>query len=320
MDSLLEMKDLCVAFGDKNNQVQVINHLNLKLEKGKTLGLVGESGSGKSVTSLSIMRLHDESTTHMSGEILFDGKNILSMTEKEMQDIRGNKISMIFQEPMTALNPIQTCGKQIMESVRLHEKVSSKEAKERGLEMLRLCGIPAPEHRMNEYPHQMSGGMRQRIMIAIALICNPNLLIADEPTTALDVTIQAQILDLINNLKKKLGTSIIMITHDMGIVAECCDEVAVMYAGEVVEQGKVQQIFNHPHHPYTKGLLNSIPKLEGNGDRMEVIPGMVPNINRMPEGCRFHPRCKYADELCEKQKPQLAEVEDGCCIRCHHMC
>lgn len=317
MGKLLEIKNLNVSFGDKKHQTQVIKNLNLDLKEGKTLGLVGESGSGKSVTSLSIMRLHDETSTFQTGEILWRGKNILEMSEKEMQKIRGKEISMIFQEPMTALNPIHTCGSQIMEPLLLHEDISKAEAKKRALEMLKLCGIPAAEQRFDEYPHQMSGGMRQRIMIASALICNPSLLIADEPTTALDVTIQAQILELIRDLQKKLKMSIILITHDLGVVAGNCDDVAVMYAGQIVERADVHSIFADPKHPYTKGLLNSIPKLEDMKERMDIIEGIVPNINEMPEGCRFHPRCRYSEKICVDAEPELREIVPGRYVRCH---
>ncbi len=317
MEHMLEIKNLNVSFGDRKKQVQVIKNLSLTLDQGKTLGLVGESGSGKSVTSLTIMRLHDETSTFVDGEILMDNTNLLKLSEKEMQSVRGNKISMIFQEPMTALNPIKTCGKQIMEPILLHNRhISKKEAQERALELLKLCGIPAPEHRMKEYPHQMSGGMRQRIMIAMALACDPELLIADEPTTALDVTIQAQILDLICSLKEKMNTGIILITHDLGVVASCCDEVAVMYAGQVVEQAEVKELFKAPMHPYTQGLLSSVPKLEGNKERMDIIPGMVPNINEMPMGCRFHPRCPYATEKCRNTEPELKTAGENRKIRC----
>ena len=316
MENLLEVKDLCVSFGSGKNHVQVIQNLNFNLRKGETLGIVGESGSGKSVTSLAIMGLLPTHSAHVTGKILLDGEDLLTLAEKKMQDLRGNKMSMIFQEPMTSLNPIQTCGKQIMEPILLHSKATKKEAEERALDLLRLCGIPAPEQRFHEYPHQMSGGMRQRVMIAMALACNPELLIADEPTTALDVTIQAQILDLMKNLKKKIGTSIIMITHDLGIVVDSCDRVVIMYTGQIVESGPIQEVFREPKHPYTRGLIQAIPKIDRKYDRLEAIEGMVPDADKMPQGCRFNPRCPRAMDHCRQEMPALTALDEQRHVRC----
>ncbi len=316
MDNLLEIKNLCVEFKNGSGGIKVISDLNLSVGKNETLGIVGESGSGKSVTSLSIMRLHNPKSTMVRGEIDLDGTDLLSLSEKEMQQVRGNKIAMIFQEPMTSLNPIHTCGKQIMEPILLHTKATKKEAKEKALKLLELCGIPDPQHRFNEYPHQLSGGMRQRIMIAIALACNPELLIADEPTTALDVTIQAQILQLMKDIKSKTNMSIIMITHDLGIVSDFCDRVAIMYTGEIVESAPVRTLFADPLHPYTKGLINALPRLSTSVKRLEAIEGMVPDAEKMLKGCHFNDRCKFATERCRKEHPDLRTLEDGRCVRC----
>ncbi|MGN0596412.1 MAG: ABC transporter ATP-binding protein [Ruminiclostridium sp.] len=316
MDNLLEIKNLSVEFKNGSGGIKVISDLNLSVGKNETLGIVGESGSGKSVTSLSIMRLHNPKSTVVKGKIDLDGTDLLSLSEKEMQQVRGNKIAMIFQEPMTSLNPIHTCGKQIMEPILLHTKATKKEAKEKALKLLELCGIPDPEHRFNEYPHQLSGGMRQRIMIAIALACNPELLIADEPTTALDVTIQAQILQLMKDIKSKTNMSIIMITHDLGIVSDFCDRVAIMYTGEIVESAPVRTLFADPLHPYTKGLINALPRLSTSVKRLEAIEGMVPDADKMLKGCHFNERCKFATERCKKEHPDLQTLEDGRCVRC----
>lgn len=316
MDNLLEIKNLCVEFKNGSGGIKVISDLNLSVGKNEALGIVGESGSGKSVTSLSIMRLHNPKSTMVRGEIDLDGTDLLSLSEKEMQQVRGNKIAMIFQEPMTSLNPIHTCGKQIMEPILLHTKATKKEAKEKALKLLELCGIPDPQHRFNEYPHQLSGGMRQRIMIAIALACNPELLIADEPTTALDVTIQAQILQLMKDIKSKTNMSIIMITHDLGIVSDFCDRVAIMYTGEIVESAPVRTLFADPLHPYTKGLINALPRLSTSVKRLEAIEGMVPDAEKMLKGCHFNDRCKFATERCRKEHPDLRTLEDGRCVRC----
>lgn len=316
MSHLLEINNLNVAFSNGRDSIQVISELSLSLAQNESLGIVGESGSGKSVTSLATMRLLPVNTSHVSGEILFKGQNLLSMNEAEMQRIRGNRIAMIFQEPMTSLNPIHTCGKQIAESVRLHSKVSKQEAEARALALLEQCGIPAPLQRMKEYPHQLSGGMRQRIMIAIALACDPELLIADEPTTALDVTIQAQILDIMKTLRRDRNMGIIMITHDLGIVYDFCDRVVVVYTGEVVESASVKDLFQKPLHPYTEGLIGALPQLGKQIDRLEAIEGMVPDAGEMPKGCHFHPRCKYATERCRIEHPKLKMLSDGRQVRC----
>lgn len=307
-ETLLEVKNLVTQFKVDDGIINAVDGVSFKIQKGKTLGIVGESGSGKSVTSLSLLRLIQNPGRIWGGEITFNGKNILAMSEKEMRHIRGNEIAMIFQEPMTALNPVFTCGEQIEEAIRVHQTGLTKaEQKAKTIEMLKLVGIPAPEKRYGEYPHQLSGGMRQRIMIAMALSCNPQLLIADEPTTALDVTIQAQILDLMRNLIKKLNASMILITHDLGVVASMCDEVAVMYAGRIVEYGTVEDIFYRPQHPYTRGLLDSIPHFE-TGHRLEklnTIPGMVPSLLNLPKGCRFADRCSRRQPTCDQSYPEL---------------
>jgi oligopeptide/dipeptide ABC transporter ATP-binding protein len=292
-----------------------VDDISFSLKKGKTLGIVGESGCGKSVTSLSIMRLIASPPGKIeSGEILFKGEDLLKHSEDRMRKIRGNEIGMIFQEPMTSLNPVFTCGYQIAESISLHQKsLTNKEIKQKAIEMLKLVGIPAPEKRFDEYPHQLSGGMRQRVMIAMALSCNPSLLIADEPTTALDVTIQAQILDLMRKLQKEFKSSMILITHDLGVVAEMCDEVAVMYAGKIIESGSVEDIFYRPRHHYTRGLLDSIPHFE-TGHRLEklnTIPGMVPSLNNLPKGCRFQDRCKKKTDQCVAEEPKLVSSPEN---------
>jgi oligopeptide/dipeptide ABC transporter ATP-binding protein len=281
------------------------------LEKGRTLGIVGESGCGKSVTSLSILRLVEQPAGKIvGGEILFRGEDLLKKSDPEMRQIRGNEISMIFQEPMTSLNPVFTIGDQIGEVLRLHQGLDKQAAQTKAVDMLRLVGIPLPQQRVREYPHQLSGGMRQRVMIAMALACNPALLIADEPTTALDVTIQAQILELMKELKDRLGTSIMLITHDLGVVAEVADEVMIMYAGKVVEHGSVGRVFREPMHPYTRGLMGSIPDITAEVEELETIEGLVPNIYAMPQGCRFHPRCKLAMEKCTGTLPALVDLGD----------
>jgi len=319
LSHLLEIKNLNVSFTNGSSATQVISNLSLTLGPNESLGIVGESGSGKSVTSLAIMRLLPANAAEVSGEILFKGENLLKASEAEMQSIRGNRIAMIFQEPMTSLNPIHTCGKQIAESVRLHNRnITKKEAEAKALELLMLCGIPAPQQRMKEYPHQLSGGMRQRIMIAIALACDPELLIADEPTTALDVTIQAQILELMKSLRRDRKMGIIMITHDLGIVYDFCDRVVVVYTGEIVEAAPVSALFTRPLHPYTEGLIGALPQLGRQADRLEAIEGMVPDVEDMPEGCHFHPRCKYATERCRAEHPELCTMPDGRQVRCFH--
>ena len=286
------------------------------MDKGEILAVVGESGSGKSVTSLSVMGLIRDPGRVAGGEILFGGENLLKKNTKEMQAIRGDKISMIFQEPMTSLNPVYRVKDQIMETILTHTTMSKKQALARAIEMLDLVGIPAPEQRVNDYPHQMSGGMRQRVMIAMALACDPELLIADEPTTALDVTIQAQILDLINRLREKLGMAVLLITHDLGVVAETADKVVVMYCGRVVEQATVEQLFTKPLHPYTQGLLDSIPKMDEDKERLYMIKGIVPDPIHLPKGCSFADRCDKCMEKCKEHMPKLARTEDGRKVRC----
>lgn len=303
---LLEINNLKTEFKTKKGTVCAVNGVDFSVDKGEVVAIVGESGSGKSVTSLSLMRLLPKSTkTTVTGEVLFKNENLLNKSEKEMQEMRGKMLSMIFQEPMTSLNPVFTIGRQISEAIIKHDKVSKAEARNRSIEMLRLVGIPSPETRVDNYPHQLSGGMRQRVMIAMALSCNPELLIADEPTTALDVTIQAQILDLMLDLKEKLGTAILLITHDLGVVAEVADKVVVMYCGKVVEKAEVKDVFKDPKHPYTKGLLNSIPKIDEDSDRLFIIPGTVPNPLNLPSGCAFRDRCPNCMEKCEKEQPPL---------------
>jgi peptide/nickel transport system ATP-binding protein len=309
VSTILEVKNLKTGFRTDDGEFLAVDDVSFKLEKGKTLGIVGESGSGKSVTSLSIMRLIPSPPGKIvGGEILFNGRNLLNLSEEEMRKIRGNDIAMIFQEPMTSLNPVFTIGNQIAEAIALHQKgLSKQQVREKTIDMLRLVNIPEPEKRVDEYPHQLSGGMRQRVMIAMALSCNPQLLIADEPTTALDVTIQAQILDLVRKLQRELGASMILITHDLGVVAETCDDVAVMYAGKIVEYGSVEDIFYRPKHQYTKGLLDSIPHFETGHrrERLETIKGLVPSMLNLPKGCRFSERCKAVQDDCKIKQPEL---------------
>ena len=316
-EKILEVKGLKTFFHTEAGTVKAVNDVSFSIEKGKTLGIVGESGCGKSMTSLSIMGLIDKPGKIEGGSIIFEGEDLLKKKEDEMRKIRGKKIAMIFQEPMTSLNPVFTVGKQITEALMLHEKGMTKQkAKEKAIEMLKMVHIPLPEKRFKEYPHQLSGGMRQRVMIAMALCCNPELLICDEPTTALDVTIQAQILELINKLKEKTGTSVMMITHDLGVIAEVADDVMVMYAGKVVEHATGDQIFDSPMHPYTYGLMNCIPKLDDDDSKeLSVIKGTVPSYDDMPKGCAFCPRCAEAMEICKTRMPRLAEV-DGRYVRC----
>jgi oligopeptide/dipeptide ABC transporter ATP-binding protein len=308
MSAFLEIRGLRTYFHQRERVVKAIDGVDLELERGRTLCLVGESGSGKSLTALSIMRLVDHPGRIEPGSaITFDSLDLVAATEKQLQSIRGNEISMIFQEPMTSLNPAHTVGAQIAEAVLLHRPVSKKEALDRAVEMLRLVGVPDPERRRHDFPHQLSGGMRQRVMIAMALSCEPKLLIADEPTTALDVTIQAQILELLRELRDRLGMAVLLITHDLGVVAEMADDVAVMYAGRIVERGSVQDTFAHPQHPYTQALLRSIPVLGMRHDqRLAVIPGMVPSPARWPTGCRFAARCEHAYERCVEYPPTFA--------------
>jgi len=316
-ETVLEVKGLTVHFRNEDKEVPVVRGISFRVKKGETLGLVGESGCGKSVTSLSIMRLIPTPPGKIvSGEILFKGTNLLALKEKQMNQIRGNKISMIFQEPMTSLTPVFTIGRQLDEGILLHTNCSRKEARERSLEMLKLVGIPRAEQIYDSFPHELSGGMRQRVMIAMALACNPQLLIADEPTTALDVTIQAQILDLMRQLKNKMGTSILFITHDLGVVAEMCDRVIVMYAGEIVEEASVETLFHDPKHPYTRGLMESIPKLGEKKKRLYSIRGQVPAPGTVITGCRFQDRCDHVMERCKREHPELRESGNGHACRC----
>ena len=313
---LLEVKDLETEFKVKRGTVKAVNGVSFEVDKGEILAVVGESGSGKSVTSLSVMGLIRDPGRVAGGEILFNGENLLKKSTKEMQAVRGDKISMIFQEPMTSLNPVYRVKDQIMETILTHTTMNKKEALKRAIEMLDLVGIPAPEQRVNDYPHQMSGGMRQRVMIAMALACDPELLIADEPTTDLDVTIQAQILDLINRLREKLGMAVLLITHDLGVVAETADKVVVMYCGRVVEQATVEQLFTKPLHPYTQGLLDSIPKMDEDRERLYMIKGIVPDPIHLPKGCSFADRCDKCMEKCREHMPKLSVTEDGRKVRC----
>ncbi|WP_134704226.1 ABC transporter ATP-binding protein [Ammoniphilus sp. YIM 78166] len=317
---LLEINNLFTHFNTERGKVTAVHGITLHVEEGEILGIVGESGCGKSVTSQSILRLFDEKyTAEYDGEIKFAGKNLLKLPMAEMQKIRGNDIAMIFQDPLSSLNPVYTVGNQIAEALLLHQNISKKEAYEKAAELLRLTGIPSPEKRVHEYPHEISGGMRQRVMIAMALACEPKLLIADEPTTALDVTIQAQILDLMLDLNRKLNMGIILITHDLGVVAEVCTRVAVMYLGQVVEEADVQSLFANPLHPYTKGLMKSIPHLDGDkSEDLHVIQGVVPSLYNVPKGCRFAPRCAYADDQCLKENPELRLHEAKQKVRCWH--
>jgi peptide/nickel transport system ATP-binding protein/oligopeptide transport system ATP-binding protein len=314
---VLEVRDLRTHFFTDDGVVKAVNGVSFQVFPGETLGVVGESGCGKSVTALSILRLIASPPGRIvGGKILYKGKDLVTASEAEMRKIRGNEISMIFQEPMTSLNPVYTCGDQIMEAIRLHQKVSAREARSRAIEMLKLVGIPLPEQRVDEYPHQLSGGMRQRVMIAMALSCHPSVLIADEPTTALDVTIQAQILELLDRLQAELGMAIILITHDLGVVAEVADHVAVMYGGQIQEYADVETLFEQTTHPYTGGLLASIPKLGEQVERLRVIPGAVPNPVDFPPGCTFHPRCHLAIEDCRHVDPQLLSYDGGHLVRC----
>ncbi|HIU42813.1 MAG TPA: ABC transporter ATP-binding protein [Candidatus Ventrousia excrementavium] len=317
-EKLLQVKNLSTYFYTDEGIVYALDDVSFDLGRGEALGIVGESGSGKSVTALSIIRLVQSPPGKIvAGEVLLDGEDLLKKSKAEMRHIRGEKVSMIFQEPMTALNPVFTVGRQIMESILIHQHKTKKEAREQAIEMLRLVGIPAPEKRIDDYPHQMSGGMRQRVMIAIALCCNPQLLICDEPTTALDVTIQAQILELIRDIRERLGTSVILITHDLGVVAQVTDKVIIMYAGKVMEYGTVRQIFTDPLHPYTAALMRSIPVIGKKTERLNVIRGMVPSLSKRPEGCLFHPRCDEACDLCRTVRPELTDMPGGRQVRCH---
>ncbi len=317
---LLEVNNLKTHFYTERGRVTAVDGISFHVNEGEILGVVGESGCGKSVMSQSIMRLFDEKyTAKYEGEIRYKGENLLNYSTSKMQKLRGNEISMIFQDPLSSLNPVYTIGDQIRESILLHQKVSKKEAYAKAIEMLRLTGIPAPEKRVDEYPHQLSGGMQQRAMIAMALSCQPKLLIADEPTTALDVTIQAQILDLILQLNEDLGMGVIFITHDLGVVAEICTRVMVMYLGQIVEEADKDSLFSNPLHPYTRGLLKSIPQLDGDrSQELHVIEGTVPSLNHVPTGCRFATRCPFADDLCRENAPELRVHKGSQKVRCWH--
>lgn len=315
--SLLEIKDLEIRFNTDAGVVHAVNGINLTIEEGETLGLVGETGAGKTTTALAVLNLLQCPPGEIvRGEILYKGQNVLTMSKAQLRELRGQEISMIFQDPMTALNPVMTIGDQIAESIVYHSGAGGTGAQERMLEMLEKVRIPA--ERAGDYPHQFSGGMKQRVVIAEALACSPSLLLADEPTTALDVTIQAQVLDMINDLQRENGTSMLLITHDLGVVAETCDRAAIMYAGEIVECGTVEDIFDRTAHPYTKGLFNSIPSLDKKTDRLMPIRGLMPDPMSLPKGCKFSPRCPYADETCVTECPAMKEVGPGHFTRCHH--
>jgi len=319
MTDLLTIEGLRTTFRTPNGEIAAVDGVDLSVARGRTLGIVGESGCGKSILSLSVMRLVPPPGRIAAGRINFEGRDLAALSAAEMRDIRGNRIAMIFQEPMTSLNPVFTVGDQIMEAMRAHDRAASNAAlRTRAIEALGRVRIPAPERRFDEYPHQMSGGMRQRVMIAMALACKPDLLIADEPTTALDVTVQAQILDLLRDLQRDTGMAIILITHDLGVVAEMADEVAVMYAGRVVERAPGAAIFDDPQHPYTLGLLGSIPKIDEIRDRLLAIEGAVPPPFALPKGCRFHPRCVFAGEACTAQDPALRNLNDVHRVACIH--
>ena len=314
-EELLRIRDRVVEYDTDEDVVQAVNHIDLQLGKGETLGLVGETGAGKTTIAKAILRiLPDPPSRVKAGEIYFEGKDILKLSEGKMRKIRGNKIAMIFQDPMTALNPIETVGSQIAEAIGLHEKLSKAEVQKRAVDMLEMVGIPG--ERYGEYPHQFSGGMKQRVVIAMALACRPELLLADEPTTALDVTIQAQVLDMMESLKEKLNTSMILITHDLGIVAGMCDRVAVVYAGEIVEQGTTEEVFDFPGHPYTLGLFQSLPRLDSTEKRLKPINGLMPDPTNLPEGCKFYDRCPYACEKCKEKEPEMREYRPGHFVRC----
>jgi peptide/nickel transport system ATP-binding protein/oligopeptide transport system ATP-binding protein len=315
-DIILEVKNLDVRFFVEEGTLPAVDGLSFSMKKGEALGIVGESGCGKSMAALSIMGLIRKPGKITKGEILFQGKDLTKLSDKEIRKVRGKNIAMIFQEPMTSLNPVVTVGVQIMEAIQAHEdKISKKQAREKAIEMLKLVNIPLPEKRIDEYPHQLSGGMRQRVMIAMALSCSPELLICDEPTTALDVTIQAQILKLISGLKQKFNSSVIMITHDMGVISKMVDKVMVMYAGQAVEYTNKKDLFEKPLHPYTIGLIHSIPQLDQQQQELEVIEGSVPMLSELPEGCLFHPRCKFAKDICRQTKPELINVKESS-VRC----
>lgn len=314
-EKLLDIKNLTIHYITDDGVVKAVNGIDIELNKGETLGLVGETGAGKTTTALGIMRLVPNPPGKiLSGEITFEGKDLLKLPDGEMRKIRGNKISMIFQDPMTSLNPVMTVGEQLAEVIQIHEGLSNEEAIEKAKKMLEMVGIPGERH--TDYPHQFSGGMKQRVVIAIALACNPQLLIADEPTTALDVTIQAQVLDLMKRLKEEFNTAMILITHDLGVVAEVCDKVAIMYAGEIVESASLEDLFENPKHPYTLGLFGSIPNLEEEVERLNPIKGLMPDPTNLPSGCPFHPRCPKAKDVCKIQVPKTTDLGNGHRVRC----
>ena len=306
--ALLEVNDLKTYFRTDDGIVKAVDGVSFQVEKGQTLGIVGESGCGKSVTCLTIMGLNAKRNTITSGNALFRGEDLLTMNSRRLREIRGDDVAMIFQDPMTSLNPVHTIGRQLTEAVLLHRDVTKSQARARAVELLKAVGIPRAERRIDDYPHQFSGGMRQRVMIAMALVNDPDLLIADEPTTALDVTTQAQILELMNRLQREFGSAIIIITHDLGVVAETADDVVVMYAARIAEQGTVDEIFKRPHHPYTWGLLGSLPRLDTDTERLVQIPGQPPSLLNPPRGCRFHPRCPYVMNVCKQEEPELKQV------------
>lgn len=317
--ALLHIENLKTVISSKDGKLVPVDEVDITIPKGKTVGIVGESGCGKSMTAMSIMGLLPNTTHIEEGKILFQDMDLTKLNPKELRKITGDKISIIFQEPMTSLNPVIQVGKQVREAILLHEKVSKEEAKQRVIEIFRQVGIPEPERRYNAYPHQLSGGLRQRVMIGMAMVCNPDLLIADEPTTALDVTIEAQILHLMRQLQKDKGTSIMMITHNLGVVAEICDQVYVMYAGKVVESAEVHELFQNPKHPYTQGLLGALPKMDSR-QRLNSIDGMVPTLKDMPTGCRFAPRCPMATQKCREEQPALVDVTAEHQVRCFMSC
>jgi len=317
-NKILEIKDLTIQYKTDSGLVKAVNNLSFSVSKGESLGLVGETGAGKTTTALGIMNLvPDPPGKIVGGDIIFEGENLLELDKRGLRKVRGNRISMVFQDPMTSLNPVMTVGRQIAESIRIHRKLRRIDAEKKAVEILEMVGIPG--ERFGEYPHQFSGGMKQRVVIAIALSCNPELLIADEPTTALDVTIQAQVLDLIAKLKAESNTSMLLITHDLGVVAEVCDKVAIMYAGEIVEYGTLDDIYNQTRHPYTLGLFGSIPDIESNEERLSPIPGLMPDPTDLPEGCSFSPRCTRCTEICKTAAPPNIEVSAGHWVRCNNI-
>ncbi len=317
MDTLLEVKDLCIEFNIEEGHVRAVDHISFTIDRGEILGLVGESGAGKSVASEAILRLIKCPPGLISGEIFFKGKNLLALTEAKMADIRGNEVAMIFQDAKASLNPVFRVGDQLLEAMVLHIAEPKNTLRQRVTELFLKVGIPSPEHRLKDYPHQFSGGMSQRAMIATSISCTPSLLIADEPTTALDVTIQAQILFLIRRLAAETDLSVLLVSHDLGIISQMCQRIIVMYAGKIVEQGPVKTIFRDPVHPYTRGLMASIPQLDNEQERLEAIPGVMPGLLEIPSGCRFHPRCKIMEHPCQVEEPVLGQISQGHGVACH---